>query len=191
MKNSLRAFIAAEMSPDVRTKAGSLIVELARAGAEVKWVDPENMHLTIKFLGELPVEEVPEVCHRVAEAVAGVAPFEIALRGAGAFPKPDRPRTLWLGVSDGADSLTDLAERVETSLTTLGFRRESRRFHPHLTIGRVRRATAAVATLAAQIADNSHFYAGSTAVDELVVFSSVLSPAGPTYHRLAGIALEG
>ena len=86
----VRTFIAVEMSPRVITRAGDLIDKLRVAAAEINWVRPQQMHLTLKFLGDVPDIETPDICRVVAEVAAGFEPFEITCRGAGAFPKPPR-----------------------------------------------------------------------------------------------------
>ncbi len=91
MKRTVRTFVAVEIAPAVRARAGELIQTLAAAGADVKWVDPPNLHLTLQFLGEVAVAEIPQVCEAVGRGTAAVAPFELEIRGAGAFPHPGRP----------------------------------------------------------------------------------------------------
>lgn len=184
MKSQIRTFVAVEMSPDVRSRAGELIEELRAAPVKVKWVDPKNMHLTLKFLGDVDAREIPRVCEKVIEAAAEVAPFELEIAGAGAFPHAGRPSTVWLGVTKGTEEIIALQELVEAGLAELGFRAESRRFEPHLTIGRVRRGTRAVGELGRLIRDHADFPAGRVAVKEAVVFSSDLQPTGPTYQAL-------
>src|SRR4051812_6039713 len=94
----LRTFIAVEMSSRVITRARELIDKLRSAAADVNWVRPEQMHLTLKFLGDVPDTATPDICRVVTEVAAGFEPFEIICRGAGAFPNPREPRTLWIGI---------------------------------------------------------------------------------------------
>ncbi len=138
MKSTLRTFVAVEISQQVRARAVELIAALGGAAAGVKWVEPENLHLTLKFLGEVHQREIVRVCQAVERGVAKVAPFELEVRGAGAFPTAARPHTVWLGAGDGTQEMVALHDRVEDALAELGHRKEHRRFQVHLTLGRVR-----------------------------------------------------
>jgi 2'-5' RNA ligase len=191
MKRTVRTFVAVEISAAVRARAGELIRTLAAAGADVKWVDPPNLHLTLQFLDEVPVTEIPRVCEAVVRGAAAVAPFELEVRGAGAFPNVGRPKTVWLGTGPGQQQMIALHDAVEAALCKLGFRKEHRRFEPHLTLGRVRSGGPAVAALAELLRGQADFQAGSCHVAEVVVFSSELQPAGPLYAPLGRAPLGG
>ena len=191
MKQTIRTFVAVKMNSAVRDCAAELIDQLREAPVDVKWVEPENMHLTLKFLGEVDSREVHEVCRAVEQAADGVAPFELEVRGAGAFPNVRRPRTLWLGAGQGGQELAVLAERVESELHRLGYRREARRFHAHLTVGRVRRGGPGIAQLGQLLQEYADFEIGRTPVSEVVVFSSTLDRTGPTYEPLGRGLLSG
>jgi len=146
------------------------------------------LHWTLQFLGDVEQDDTLEVCWAVAEAAGAIEPFEITAGGVGAFPSVQRPRTLWLGVADGEQAMVDLHDAVAAALQTLGYQDEARRFHPHVTIGRVRDSRGADA-LAARLADHASFDAGTMLVDQVVVFSSELQPGGPIHTPLARAAL--
>jgi 2'-5' RNA ligase len=184
MGQKIRTFVAATISEPVRLAAEGLVAEFRAAGADVKWVDRANMHLTLKFLGDVDAQEIRAVCRAVEASVADVEPFELQIRGAGAFPNVKRPRTVWLGAGQGADAVSALAERVESALAKLGFRKESRRFHPHLTVGRVRRGGPGVSELAELLREHEDRLIGHTTVSEVTTFSSQLDRSGPTYEAL-------
>ncbi|HEY5311149.1 MAG TPA: RNA 2',3'-cyclic phosphodiesterase, partial [Pirellulales bacterium] len=169
-----------------------LIAELAATSANVKWVEPENLHFTLKFLGDVPLLEVPDICTALADAVSDLPPFDVQARGAGAFPTLERPRTLWLGVDGGADAMREVHAAVERGLAPYGFRREQRRFRPHLTIGRVRNSSAAgIQDLAERLAACREFIGGITDVAEVVVFASEQGRNGPKYEPLSHASLNG
>lgn len=189
MKDTVRTFVAVETSESVRQRASELINALRAAGATVSWVQPQNMHLTLKFLDEVPLREIHRVGQAVEEATAGIEPFELEIRGAGAFPSPGRPRTLWLGTGAGAEPLGKLFARLENVLAPIGFRKEPRRFEAHLTIGRVRSGGPAATEIGRLVTQHADFDAGRFPVDELVVFSSQLTPKGPIYEVLSRAAL--
>jgi 2'-5' RNA ligase len=184
MQRTVRTFIAAEISSDVRTKARRLISLLAQAPAKVRWVEPENLHLTLKFLGEVEMLEMPRLCEVVTAAIAELPPFDLEMQGAGAFPSLERPRTLWLGIGDGEEAMIELHDALDKSLAELGFRPEQRRFKPHLTLGRVRNSEQGVTELAELIREHHEFPGGITDVAEVVVFSSEMDRDGPTHEPL-------
>ena len=105
MVQTIRTFVAVEMDVAIRKAAAGLIEKFRAAGAGVGWVAPENMHLTLKFLGDVGVEDIPNVCEAVREAAAGAAPFTLQVSGAGAFPNLSRPRVIWLGASEGEEAM--------------------------------------------------------------------------------------
>ncbi|HWA97125.1 MAG TPA: RNA 2',3'-cyclic phosphodiesterase [Pirellulales bacterium] len=189
---TVRTFVAVEISPEVIARAGELIKRLAATEAPVKWVDPRQVHLTLKFLGEIDILEVPDVCNAVAGAINNLPPFEFEARGVGAFPDLHRPRTVWLGLGHGNEAMIELYEAIDAALTKLGFRSEQRKFRPHLTLGRVRgHDPAGIHRLAEQIASQRDFFGGVSDVVEVVVFSSTLAREGPTHEPLSHAPLGG
>jgi 2'-5' RNA ligase len=179
----LRTFIAVSIPEDVRTRALAAAKQLAAVAPDVKWVEPQSLHWTLQFLGNVDQREIGEICAAVAEAALEHEPFDLEICGAGAFPSPDRPRTLWLGVGQGADQMIALQGSIERSLEPLGFRGEARRYTPHLTIGRPGRG-APPRELAAELIALADFQAGTMLVDEVVVYSSELTREGPLYEPL-------
>ncbi len=190
--NPLRTFIAVEISPEVRLAAYRLIERLRVSQAKVKWIETENLHFTLKFLGDVAAEEINNVCRAVEEAVKPFMPFELVTQGCGAFPSTARPRTVWLGVEEGGEPMELLVQAIERSLENLGFAREHRRFTPHLTLGRVREGPAAgLKQLTDLLAKYHDFDAGTMMVNSVAVFSSTLGRGGAKYEALARIDLQG
>jgi 2'-5' RNA ligase len=185
MKHTLRTFVAVEIDSATRRRAEQLIEELSAVPADVKWVEANNLHLTLKFLGDVASQEIPRVCETVQLGAAEVDPFEVEVRGAGAFPNTRRPRTLWLGVGAGQQEMVALHDRVEDPLRKLGFRPEHRRYEPHLTIGRVRRGGPGLAALGQLLEQRADYIAGRVKVSQVVVFASQLGREGPTYEALS------
>ncbi|NIL97750.1 MAG: RNA 2',3'-cyclic phosphodiesterase, partial [Planctomycetales bacterium] len=167
------------------------IGQLADTEANVKWVAQQNLHWTLKFLGEVDSNLVPRICQGMAEGVAGIAPFEVQTAGVGAFPSASRPRTVWLGTGGGTEPFIGLHDALEGPLSKLGFRKEHRRFQPHMTLGRVRRSPRGIDQLAQKIAKFSSFDAGSQQVEEIILFSSLLDRQGPAYEVLGRAPLGG
>lgn len=182
--DTIRTFVAVELEPAVIQRAGDLVERLQTSQADVKWVEPHNRHLTLKFLGEIPAAETAAVCRAVGEVAKRFPPIVIGCRGAGAFPDAHRPKTVWLGVELGRDQLAALQTALEEALAELGYPPEARRFHPHLTLGRVRSGGPALRELGRLIREQADFDAGRCTVQETVVFASHLDRAGPTYEAL-------
>lgn len=180
----IRTFIAVEMSLEVRTRAVELVEQLRPLGGDARWVEPHNMHLTLKFLGDVREEAIADVCRVVTKTAAEVSPLDIVLGGAGAFPDLRRPRTLWIGVTRGQAELVHLQSAIERSLAKRGFPKERRDYHPHLTIGRIRHSGPAMGELGELVQRHADFAAGGATIREVVVFASHLSSAGPTYEPL-------
>jgi 2'-5' RNA ligase len=176
----VRTFIALELSGAVIGRAAELIQILKSSGVDAGWVNLKQMHLTLKFLGDVPETELADVCRVVAQAAEKIEPFEIAFRGVGAFPSLEKPRTLWLGLEQGRDELAELNTALEDALREeLRYPRDRQRFTPHLTLGRVRTSDeAAEQRLQALIAERTKFDANLTVVEEVVVFASYPSPGG-------------
>lgn len=191
MAKRVRTFIAVEVPLEVMSRAIQVSERLQIAQAKVSWVKADNLHLTLKFLGDVPDNELNDVCAAVKAAAATLSAFEAMIRGVGAFPNVRRPRTIWLGVEKGRDQLIELFEAIEDHLHPLGFRRDGRRFRPHLTIGRVRSITAANEELAELIQKRAETEFGMIIVDEITVFSSLLTPQGAVHHPLGHGPLAG
>jgi RNA 2',3'-cyclic 3'-phosphodiesterase len=180
----LRTFIAVDVGPEVRGRCVALQEKLARDAGGVKWVEPENLHVTLLFLGEVVDREVPALCRAVAQVAGRHEGFGVAVEGVGCFPNPRRPRVVWAGVGTGAAELVALHDALEPPLLELGcYRREERQYTPHLTLGRLKRDPDPE-PFAAAIARQARWRGGEAAVTELLVLSSELTPKGPEYTVL-------
>ncbi len=187
----LRTFIAVAIDKTIRDRAVVLQESLGRAGADVKWVEPENMHVTLLFLGEVEDRSLPAVCRVVAEVAAEWPPFEMSVAGAGCFPSPRRPRTLWVGIGEGLQELVALHDALEPPLLDLGcYRREVRQYTPHITLGRVK-GEAGADQLATALARRADWQGGQVRVREVLVMSSELRSEGPAYTVLGRGKLGG
>ncbi len=191
----IRAFIAIELPQGVREALARLSRDLRSAAGTraVRWVPAENVHLTLRFLGEVPEKMVPDI-GSMLDRVSGVtAPFEMAIGGLGCFPNERRPRVVWVGVEEGSGALEGLARRVEAGVVELGFKPEARPFRPHLTLGRVRRGAAprdlksltrALERVDAESLPVAH-------IEAIHLFKSELRPDGAHYTRLVSALLRG
>ncbi len=170
---------------DIRARLVSLQETLARTEAEVKWVERENLHVTLLFLGEVDERDLPAVCKAVADVAGRTLAFPMSVERASCFGSPRRPRTLWAGVGEGTQALCTLHDALEPPLMELGcYRREDRQYTPHITLGRVRSDRPAD-KLAAALAKNAGWQGGETLVREVHVMGSELTPQGPVYTVLS------
>ena len=187
MEPRIRAFLALELPPEVTSGLLEAITELKRAGADVKWSDAGHLHLTLKFLGELP-ESVLQRAAVVAEDVArAVPPLDLDFRGVGCFPEGGPPRVLWAGCEERTGRLQGAARDLDARLGLAGLPRETRPFAAHVTLGRVRSPRRAD-RLRALLRDLAGSAFGSHAARELVLIKSDLRREGPIYTALARYA---
>ena len=179
----MRTFIAVDLDLEIKKALSDLILRLRKAGPEgISWGREAGMHLTLKFLGEIEESRAVAVGEVMDEAVRSGRPFPLQIRGTGYFPSARFPRILWVGAAPSAE-LDALASRLEAGLAGIGFERETRPFHPHLTIGRVRSASKvrdAVTEL--ELQKNADF--GTMTVTKIALFKSVLAPGGAEYTVL-------
>jgi RNA 2',3'-cyclic 3'-phosphodiesterase len=171
----------------VTARAKALVEKLKTPGVDVNWVAQGQMHLTLKFLGNVADGDIPDICRVLGEAAAEVEPFEIICRGLGGFPSSAEARTLWIGIEQGNDELRALQAAIDAALhKKLDFAKEQRGFTPHLTIGRVKGGTEeGMAALAGKLAEHAHYDADLSVVEEVILFASFLGRSGPRYEALA------
>jgi 2'-5' RNA ligase len=177
----LRTFIALPLDDAVRRRVVALQQDMANAGGDVKWVEPENLHVTLLFLGEVDALEVVNVCRAVRGVAELTDSFVLGTSGVGAFPNLRRPRTLWVGNEEGRAELLALHDRLEDALLKLGaYRREGREFTPHITLGRVNGDAPPALREALKL--EADWQGGTQEIREVHVMSSELAPAGPRYN---------
>jgi 2'-5' RNA ligase len=187
----LRTFIAIDLGKPIRDRCLALQDTLARDGVELKWVEEENIHLTLLFLGEVEDRELAGLCQAVADCCAERDAFPLSVESVGCFPNPRRPRIVWVGVGAGREEVRALHDALESPLLELGcYRREDRPYTPHITLGRIKGDRAPHA-LAASLARQAKWRGGETTVREVCVFSSELTPHGPIYTVLSRAKMRG
>lgn len=182
----MRLFWAVNLSPPVRAAVGAFQARLRETGANAKWVEQENLHLTVKFLGETPPGRVPDMVRAVRGAVGAIPAFDLRLSGCGVFGRP--PRVLWVGVQGATEQFAILAREVEQALVPFGYRAESRKVTPHLTVARWRSPAGAKA-LAARARGLASADFGGVRVDRVDLMQSVLGRGGPQYTVLDSVFL--
>jgi RNA 2',3'-cyclic 3'-phosphodiesterase len=192
-----RTFIGIDVGPDIRSRVAELQQSLAASSTselDVKWVEKENLHVTLLFLGELDDHELVAVCRALTKVTSRELPIPLTVSGVGAFPNPRRPKVLWAGITEGADELTKLHAAIAAPLLDLvAYRREERAFTPHLTLGRINSEESGT-VLAAELPKRMSWDGGQTMIDEVLVFSSDFESGrgrAPTYTVIARATLDG
>lgn len=187
----MRAFIAAEIPSVIRNKIGKIQRELMKeVSSSVKWVEVANIHITLRFLGEVPEEKIELLRQVLPKGGAGIAPFKITVRGLGAFPELSRPRVIWVGMESEGRKMEQLYLQIEDLVRDLGFPPETRDFSPHLTVGRVKQLRDRAEWVRA-IKEREDIFLGETTVDCFYLFQSILRPLGPEYKKLGKFDLPG
>ena len=174
----MRTFLAIEMSEGIRKAVNTVIQDEKKKNLPIKWVEFENLHITLKFLGEIDDQKKNEIMPLITEITRGFIPFTVSLSGIGCFPGPRNPRVIWVGVQEGGEKMIELAERLENNLARIGFKKEEKKFHPHLTFGRVKGYCNVDEILAKTLAPEPF------TVDSITLFKSTLKPGGPVYEGL-------
>jgi 2'-5' RNA ligase len=182
----MRCFIAVNVDNPL---VSSFIDELSEVGAALRLVKPENLHLTLKFLGEVEEDSIDDVQKAMDESLVGFGPFEVSLHGTGAFPSQNYMRVVWVGMQKNRERLIELQKAIDENLVPLGFARE-KRFHPHLTLARVK-SQKGKAGLKAFISKNQERLFGKLKVGSVKLKKSVLSPKGPIYSTIGETKLTG
>lgn len=180
-----RVFCAVELPDAVRARFEEHIARLRKSvpDAAASWSRVENIHLTLKFFGNVELDRIPAISAAATRTTEQLSNFEIGVGNTGVFPRPSRPQVLWIGVNDPSGNLSALQKQLETECATAGFPKEERAFHPHLTIARLRKPEAA-----RHLADthlNMIFEPIRVRVNELIIFRSELSSKGARYTPIS------
>jgi RNA 2',3'-cyclic 3'-phosphodiesterase len=183
----MRLFVALDIDDQLRARIAGLIADLRHAMPDVKWVKPESVHVTLKFIGEFPDHRRPAL----EQALAGASvpgPFELSFEELGCFPNERSPRVFWVGIQ-APPELGQLAESVESACERLGIQRDKRAFSPHLTLGRAREGGPPI-RIAPRWEAHRHAEFGRVAAREFYLYRSQLSPGGAQYTRLRSFPLR-
>ncbi len=187
----MRVFWAIDLNQEIRAALKEFQHRIRNRLPSISWVKPESMHLTVKFLGDIGEEQLSSIQLAVENGINDCSPFSVQIEGIGGFPNIKQPRVLWAGISGQVVELQRLASQVEKALIPLGFPSESKVFHGHLTLARIKQGAREVgAALAKSKILDQHTYFGSLNVYHLCLFRSELKPTGAIYHRLSEIQLK-
>ncbi|MBI2851522.1 MAG: RNA 2',3'-cyclic phosphodiesterase [Chloroflexi bacterium] len=189
----IRSFIAIELPGETREMLARLVDRLKLDGStSVKWVDPDGIHLTLKFLGNIPATRIAEITEAMALAAEGIPPFFLETTILGAFPNLNRVRVIWIGIGGEVDKLSQLYQRMESSMEVIGFSPEGRAFSPHLTLARVRQYTSPreqqeLGQLLTRVKAGE---SSRIAVNAVSLIRSQLTMAGAIYSRISTVELK-
>lgn len=184
----MRTFIAIELDPALRRPLTRLLRESLPRDREVRWCTEHQLHVTLKFLGDVTDQQLARVCAAAAAASAQVAPFALRIKGLGCFPAPRNPRVLWCGVEDPTQSCRRWVELADPLFAELGFPPEQRAYTPHITLGRAR-STEGGRVIQQVLQDVPPPETETMHVERITVFESRLLPTGAQYKPLATISL--
>ncbi len=186
----MRLFIGIGLSPECRRAIAAAVSPFREKGGAVSWTPEHNLHLTLRFLGETPASRVDELAGLMTEGGRGVPSFLLRVEGGGAFPTLRAPRVLWIGIREPLELVRKLHQNMENALSGAGFPRDERAFHPHVTVGRVRRRVAPgwgetyVSAVSGAAFD-------AVFVDSYRLYESRLSPSGADYSVLREVPFGG
>jgi 2'-5' RNA ligase len=181
--NTVRSFIAIEINPENRAKFIEIQKELSQINADIKLVEPHNIHLTLHFLGNQNLETIEKIKNKLKPIFEKLSTFEFQPQGLGAFPNRNNPRVIWVGIGEGSDNIENIFNHSKDVLKDIGIDLEDRKFHPHLTLARIK--SGKNKHLLTQFLTAYHppeFHLQKA--EEVILFKSTLTPKGPIYEKL-------
>jgi len=186
----IRSFLAIEIPGIILKKIEEVQEDLKSSRADVRWVNPEKVHLTLKFFGSVDESRIESIVKSAEGPMRNTSPFSLKVRGVGAFPHLKNPRVIWVGLVDGNEVLAVFQKQLEEELEKIGFEKEERAFHPHLTLGRMK-SSKGRAELVERMERYKEEEFGDFKAERVVLFKSELKPTGPIYTPLRELRLEG
>jgi len=181
--NTVRSFIAINISAEIRNKLEEIQDDLKKTNVTMQLVKPENIHITLKFLGNVPVEDIKDIQDAIEEDISEFTSFPVSFQNIGVFPNPQYPRIIWVGIEKGREELSLLNTKIENSISRFSLHQENRKFQPHLTIARVR-SHKNHKRLVNTIEELKNIKAGEMLAEEIFLMKSVLKPQGAQYNTL-------
>ena len=179
---TIRSFIALELSEEIQEALGRIQASLKKSNADVKWVKPRGIHLTLRFLGNISPQLIAEINKLIDRLAQSHSPFKLSMAGLGAFPNIEHPRVIWVGIEQGRKESERLARDLEQGLNQFGFLPEKRNFYAHLTLGRAR--SSRNRNQLKQLLSSLAVETKTMLVDKIVLFQSTLRPQGAIYQTL-------
>ena len=187
--SQIRSFIAIELPPLIKSRIEEIQNKLKSSTSDVRWVRPEGIHLTLKFLGNIEEEKILEISDLVKQCASDITSFPLTVRTLGAFPNEKNPKVIWVAASDDSGNLGKLQQTLENRLSSMGFKVEKRAFSPHLTLGRLK-SSKGKRELINNLADHKQLECGTFEAQEVCLFKSELKPRGAIYTKLKVFPLQ-
>jgi len=186
---TIRAFIAIEIDNGIKDRLSEYLNQLKKTGASVKWVAPENIHLTLKFIGYIEEETLPDLNKIISGAVSCLDSFSISIENIGAFPNFKKPRVVFVCVQDKGNNLLNIYERLDKGIERLGIKRESKKYVGHITLGRIK-TQKNISKLTSVLNSGTKCSFGLEKVSYISLMKSKLTSAGPIYTKLNNFMLN-
>jgi len=186
----IRSFLAIEIPKPILKKIEEIQGDFRSTHADVRWVSPEKIHLTLKFFGNIEESRIDPIFKSIEEPIRNTPPFSLKVHGVGAFPNMKNPRVIWMGLVEGEEVLISLQKQIEAQLEKIGFQPEDRPFHPHLTLGRMK-SSRGKEELVGRMEKHREEEFGDFQVERMILFKSDLTPSGPIYTLLKELKLGG
>jgi 2'-5' RNA ligase len=183
MSNTLRTFIAIPLSSEIQQFLSQVQDHLKKLDCNIKWVNPENIHLTLKFLGDVKPKKIDAIKQTLEELAKNMRPINIELTQIGAFPNAKNPHVLWIGIKDDEHQIARFASSVEDNFGKIGFKKEKKPFSPHITLGRIR-SPKNIQLLSEAISNYALPVDLKQIAQNITLYKSTLTPAGPIYEPL-------
>jgi 2'-5' RNA ligase len=188
---TIRTFIAVNPAQRVNNNVSKVVGRLATLCDQYRWVEPENLHVMLNYVGDVVDIEIPELCKLIKNVVEPMGSFDMSLQGVSGFSSAEEPRTLWIGVDEGAEALRRLYKALEDVLHHWGVNKDRNEYVPHMTLGRVTRGGRWNEELLTLVHKLRNHDGGFWHVGEIVVYSSFQDRGGPTYTPMARVQLKG
>jgi len=189
MSDTIRAFIAINFNSKIQRSVKNIQDQLKKTGCNAKWVGPENIHMTLKFLGDVDSKKIDGIKQAIVNLFKNIKPFTVELTQLGFFPNINRPRTLWVGLKDDGQQLNKMAVLIKKALVKIGFREDQRSFSPHITIGRIR-SSENIKVLPRSILEYRIPEGLTQTTSNVILYKSTLTSEGPVYEPLYQIKLK-
>ncbi|MDR4503434.1 MAG: RNA 2',3'-cyclic phosphodiesterase [Candidatus Scalindua sp.] len=186
---SVRLFVAIEIEKRIKERILELLENLKRTGADIRWVASENLHVTVKFIGDSDPVILPSLAKSLENVASGFNPFRIEIENFAVFPTAKKPRIVFVGLRDKENNLTKIFEAVETETEKFGIKRESRKYFGHITVGRTKTEKNIHKLIEILRTDSNHFF-GQENVRHISLIQSELTPKGPIYTTIKKFILN-
>jgi len=185
----MRVFVAIDIDDEIKNKIFEIQQEFKKINCNIKYVEKQNLHITLKFIGEVDITKKEIIKETLSRSLIEEKKFSININSLGCFPNLSGPRILWVGIEEGKKELVFLSEKIDNELSRINIKKETKKFDPHITIGRIK-SNYKISVLKEKIKELSIKNFGSFEVGSIVLYESILKSTGPYYNRLETFILQ-